>query len=129
MKPKKKLYSALLELLNKRKAWDLPEYKRPWVDRKRLDEAIRLQSQADASDPWAGARMRLYILNGYELASDVYREAKSHLSINGRDEAKVNGKQHGGGQFDRLEPLKKQVDMDRAWNQHYDQEWKEEHKR
>lgn len=115
--------SALLELLNKNHAWDLPSHKLPQVDRRRLDEAIRIQSQADDSDPWASARTRLYILQGYELASDVYREAKSRLSI-----------RHGASGEDRngfavLEPLKRKAEEDRAWNQHYDQEWKEEHKR
>jgi len=123
--------SALLELLNKNKTWELPEHHRlPKVDERKMNEAIWLQSQADDSDPWSGARTRLYIVAGYELTSDIAREAKSRLTLRHGDKRKTNGR---SGQlnsvFEALEPLKRRVDEDRAWNQHYDQEWKEEHGR
>ena len=100
--------SDLLKLLNDRQAWNLPEpYRMPHYDAATVTEAVQLERKADDSDPYAGARMRLYLNQGYDLPSDVAKSAQ--------DRIKARQVAHA---FDPLEKIKRKMDEDRAWNQH-----------
>lgn len=104
--------SELLELLNRNKAWDLPSYKLPQHkagDLAKIEEAARAHALADNSDPFAFYRIRLYMWCGFELASDISKEAKSRLSRRAHEP-------HAS--FDALDTVKRSIDADRAWNQH-----------
>lgn len=67
--------SELLELLNARKAWNLPAYVKPQFDTEKVRHAVRALAQAHDSDPFSGPRMNLYLAQGYELPSDVLAES------------------------------------------------------
>lgn len=76
--------SKLLELLNEREAWKLPlPYPVPVLDSARVDGAVKLHSQANDSDPFAGPRMRLHLKRGFELPSDILGDAASALKRKG----------------------------------------------
>lgn len=112
--------SALLELLNSRKCWDCgkdengepkkcPEYRHPQLKEKELENAAALVARADDSDPFAMQRALHYGRMGYVLLSDMVKQSRSFITQRARE---PNGGLSG------LEPLKRQVDQDRAWNQH-----------
>lgn len=114
--------SALLELLNSRKSWDCgkderghprpcPPYKEPnGVKRRDVEHAAFMAARADDSDPFVYARLRHYIRRGYTLASDTLKSARSRLSL--------RSSEPNHGISDVLENVKRQIDEDRAWNQH-----------
>lgn len=72
--------SGLLELLNDRASWDLPPYRIPEVDERKLEEAARLHAQACNGDPFAYYRIKLHMRMGYELVSDVHKDALNTLN-------------------------------------------------
>lgn len=75
--------SELLTLLNSRhKQLGLGEdkpFRRPTkLDLDAVNAAVRDHAAAHPSDPWAGGRVRLHIMQGLELASEV-TAAASHI--------------------------------------------------
>lgn len=61
--------SELLGLLNSNKAWSLPLWRQPkWngKDLERIREAAKVHGQAYPADPYAEARMRLYLMRGMD---------------------------------------------------------------
>lgn len=116
-----KQHSELLSLLASNKAWAGPPYFPPdhgWKALQRIQEAAKCEAGVDDSDPWAYARTRHYLLLGFDTPSDVLKDCK------GRTAARAA---HHAEQFKALEPLKKQADMERAWNQHKSASYKETH--
>jgi hypothetical protein len=77
---KKRQPPALLELLNERQSWELPPYRKPEVDAVKMEEAARLWAQAYNADPFAYQRIRLHMLQGFELVSDVRKDASGLLN-------------------------------------------------
>lgn len=71
--------SELLKLLASRKAWDIPCcLSAPLFndqDKDRNEAAALMWGVANDSDPFAASRARLHINQGYELASDVMKDA------------------------------------------------------
>lgn len=107
--------SILLELLNSRKCWSdespicfpsVPARREDWPA---VSNAAALYGEANDSDPYAAARMRLYLCQGYENTGEVVRLAKSQLALR-RHEPK--------GAFAQLAPVKKRIDEERAWAEH-----------
>lgn len=45
------------------------------------ERAIALHQKAHRTDPYAGKRMRLYLIKGYENPQEVIKEAKRLLGI------------------------------------------------
>lgn len=83
MATKYKNESELLKLLNSRAAFNLPPYRKPVIDdgmARAMDLAARTHGEAHPSDPYAAARMKLYLYQGYELPSDVLQDARSRLA-------------------------------------------------
>jgi hypothetical protein len=103
--------SPLLELLNARGVWNYPDYRLPDVNPKHRDEAIRLHSLANDSDPFAASRMRLHIMAGFALPSEVAHDAKGLLQ-------RRQGEAHTQFASETLASVKKRLEADRAWNQH-----------
>ena len=79
-KEKPKQTSGLLELLNDRATWELPPYRVPEVDERKLEEAARLHAQAYNGDPYAYYRIKLHMRRGFELVSDVHKDALNVLN-------------------------------------------------
>lgn len=108
--------SALLELLNSRESWKLPPHRLPEVDKRALEEALSAYKLAEDSDPHAYSRMRLYIMQGFELPSDILRKARSRIAMRAREPREG---------IEALASLKRKVDEDRAWNQYHADEYLE----
>lgn len=109
--------SFLLKHLNERKAWDgrpfvLPDYGPQAFEAMRM--AAQCVKEVDTSDPFAPARAMLHMRGGLDLPSDVLKEC-SHLRGLRRME---NARKKGAPTIPELEPLKKKLDADWAWNQH-----------
>lgn len=72
--------SELLKLLDQRyKALGLGTpgtYHKPFLAPSKLNEAVRLHGQAHPSDPFAMGRIRLHLKQGYELVSEVVKDAQ-----------------------------------------------------
>lgn len=107
--------SILLELLNTRRCWSnespicfpsTPPRREDWPA---VHKAATLYGEANDSDPYAAARMRLYLCQGYESPSEIVRFAKSQIALR-RHETK--------GAFAELAPVKKRNDEERAWAEH-----------
>ena len=109
-------HSDLLSLLNSRKIWDYPPYVIPHLNTGAYHDAATLYARANDSDPFAYARMRLYLGLGYELASDVAHDAQAALARRTHEPRAA---------FAVLDSVKKKADADRAWNQHRTAMWKE----
>lgn len=110
MKGKYAAHSDLLQLLNHRKAWEYPErYVIPLQDERAKWSAVQLHGVANNSDPFARGRICLHLARGFALASDTIADAQSTIKRRA-SEPKPN--------LAALEPVKKQLDADRAWNQH-----------
>jgi hypothetical protein len=82
--------SPLLDLLDQRYVElglgkpDYPPYRKPFLGPEKaeqLDNAARNWAKANPSDPHAGPRMRLHMMQGYELVSDVAADAKRMLLV------------------------------------------------
>lgn len=123
--------TTLLELINKRKAWDehgptppaRPITRDYLRDNGRLIEgAVRVHALAHDSDPFAGARVRVHIMGGLEDHVDVYRLAASQLKLRTKE---------GVENFGALASIKKRLDEDAAWLAHntVNLERKRQHKR
>lgn len=67
--------TALMELLESRKAWDLPDHKRPDYDPLAMERAAKLAARADPSDPFAYSRAILHLRGGLSLAEEVRADA------------------------------------------------------
>ena len=106
--------SELLRLLNSRRVWDYPPYQRPITDAEVVDQASKTYALANDSDPFAGARMRTYLANGFELVSDVVHDANSAIARRVHEPK---------GAFEALEPVKRANDENMAWNQHYEAQY------
>lgn len=118
MKGKYKAHSDLLQLLNQRKAWEGPEhYRAPEQDAASVGYATRLYGTANDSDPFAMGRMYLHLTRGFALVSEII--AESHASIKRRS-------QEAKPKLEVLEPIKRKLDADRAWNQHNSAMFKED---
>lgn len=72
-------------------------------------QAIVAYSRMNDSDPWAPPRMRLYVLSGFEDYEAVLKENNAALTRRAADHV---------GAFQAIEPIKRRMDEDRAWNQH-----------
>lgn len=108
--------SKLLELLNSRAAWDQPKALPPVLDagyQRRISMALQCIKEVDTSDPWAVQRARLYMERGYEIPSDVLDDCKGRRRVT-------------PGPFQALEPIKRKMDADRAWNQHRSAQYRRE---
>lgn len=101
--------SELLALLNSRKAWDLPPYSIPTPNPMAYREAVGAYARANDSDPFAYGRAWLHVGMGYILASDMLHDAQSTITRRAHEPRAA---------FAALDSVKKQVDADRAWNQH-----------
>lgn len=75
-----------------------------------------MHARASNSDPHAYSRMRLYIVAGFELPSDVLRTSRSIVMLREREPRQVR---------EALEPVKKRLDEDRAWNQFHSKQYME----
>lgn len=70
---------ALLELLNQRGSWNLPPYEPPVRDAKylvKVETAARAHARANPADPFAYPRIRLHLLKGFDLPSDVLESSR-----------------------------------------------------
>ena len=101
--------SELLELLNSNAAWKLPPYKRPEVNVKRLEDAVRTHAIAEDSDPFAAGRIRLHLTKGYVLPSDTIKEASARINRRAAEPKEA---------LAVLVPVKKTLEANQAWNQH-----------
>jgi len=81
-----------------------------------MEEALAAHKIAEDSDPHAYSRMRLYIMQGFELPSDVLRKARSRIAMRGREPRR---------EYDALASVKRKIDEDRAWNQFHAIEYQE----
>lgn len=90
--------SELLKLLNQRAAWEGTPFSRPtWsaVEKANIISIANLWGRAHPADPFAEMRMRLYMLQGLELPSDILKQANiinaaRYLRTNGiRSHARV----------------------------------------
>lgn len=59
----------------------LPPYRAPNYEPGRIEQAARAHGQAHESDPFAFARMALYLRKGYELPSTILKEAKTRIHV------------------------------------------------
>jgi hypothetical protein len=113
--------SELLALLNANKAWELPEYRLPVLSDEYLSrarEAIACVASMEDSDPFARDRTALYLRQGYCLPSNVLKDCRSRQGIRQHE-------RNGSPLAEVLAPIKRQVDADRAWNQHNHTMYKE----
>jgi hypothetical protein len=62
---------------------DGKKYRKPALDPITIRCAAQAHADVNRSDPFAFARMRLHIAQGYELASDVLAEAASKQRARG----------------------------------------------
>ena len=67
-----------------------PAYREPMVNERAIHEAARQWALWDNADPWAYGRMKMHLRRGYELPSDVLREANIKIA------ARYNAKQTEG---------------------------------
>lgn len=114
--------SELLILLNNRKAWNFPEYRTPTLSEEylmRAGLAVRCVQELEDSDPFAGARMASHLRQGLDLPSEVLKECSGRRGIRSREPVSSVVKV-------ALEPVKKGLDADRAWNQHHSARFLEE---
>lgn len=114
-----KARSELLSLLNQRKSWELPAYRRPVMSLTlmfRVQEAVKCVGKLDNSNPFAARRAHLYLSQGYCLPSEVLKDCSTQTVL--------RSKEPKGG--DRVELLKakrlaeeaqRKQDADKAWNQ------------
>lgn len=114
--------SVLLELMNERKAWLLPEYKLPVRDTlfgRKIREAAECVRVQDTSDPFASSRITLYMQQGYVLPSEVLKDCRTAQGIRAKERQLQNTVQ------EVLGPVKRKMDEDWAWNQHKAAKYKE----
>lgn len=62
---------------------DGKKYRKPQVDPRVVRGAAMAHAEVNRSDPYAYARMRLYIAQGYEIASDVLKDAAAKQRAKG----------------------------------------------
>lgn len=115
-KPKE---SELLKLLNARAAWEGGPYKVPAFALDKVKEAAASHAKWNDSDPFAYARMVHYLRMGYELPSDILSDANRLLAQRGARAADTS--KHTA----TLEPLKRRLESDIAWNQHKHKRFRE----
>lgn len=119
--------TELLKLFNSRWRDEIGKiadgsYKRPQFNDAaiaRNRQAAQAAARVDNSDPFAGARMALYLAQGYVYASDELKDAHAK-EIARSKQAK------SGAVSEALAPVKRKIDADRAWNQHRASQYLEE---
>lgn len=125
--PKKVIRSELLTLLNARKAWEGKAYVHPLIGptlQARVEEAVRCVARLDNSNPYAGARARLYLSQGYCLPSEVLKDCNTLTALRAKEPK-------GGERVELIkakrlaEEKQRQVDADKAWNQFNSQQFLE----
>lgn len=116
--------SELLTLLNNRKCWEpAPPYKLPTYNKGVVERAERVHVKANDSDPYAGDRIRLHLLMGFELPSNVEKDATAQLARRATEH-----KEKPRGDLAVLATMKRKLDEDRAWNQYNSQQFLEDKK-
>lgn len=130
-KKKDKARSELLTLLNSRKAWEGKPYKHPLIGptlQVRIEEAVRCAALLDNSNPYAAARVRLYLNNGYCLPSETLKDCKTLTALRAKEPKGLFRADTSEAQrLARIKQLaleaQRRADADKAWNQFNSQQY------
>jgi hypothetical protein len=81
MKDRSELLTLLAQRFKDLGLGDGKPYRKPQrLDKSAVERAAKLHAQANRSDPYAYGRVMLHMRQGYELASDIIKEANGRLA-------------------------------------------------
>lgn len=120
-----KARSELLSLLNQRKSWEGKAYIHPLIGptlQVRIEAAVKCVGLLDNSNPYAAARARLYLNQGYCLPSEVLKDCSTLTALRAKEPK--GSERVELIQAKRIaEEKQRKVDADKAWNQYNSQQY------